>query len=146
MDYLQSCLNTSTNPESMEDETMDEVTGYSNTEKYENYLEIVKTLDFIENNGRITEDWMEENRWIIEKWRDWIQDYSEINPEVTSKYFRKACSETETLIQYLIKSIRTTKTFDVKSYTLLLKKMKFVCDTIFDDMEMENLMDGLSLK
>uniref|UniRef100_A0A6C0EQM6 Uncharacterized protein n=1 Tax=viral metagenome TaxID=1070528 RepID=A0A6C0EQM6_9ZZZZ len=125
---------------------MDDVTGYSETEKYENYMQIIKTLEFIEKNGRITEDWMEENKAIIEKWRDMINDYSRLNPEITSKYFRKDCNDTEVLIQYLIASIRSTKTFDIKVYVILLQKMKAMCDHAYDDMEMNELMNGLSLQ
>jgi len=146
MDHIQTCLTITNNYESMEDDTMDPVTGYSDTEKYKNYIEIIKTLEFIENNGRITEDWMEHNKWVIEKWRDMIEDYSRINPEIISKYFRKDCHETEVLIQYLIKSIRSTKTFDVKTYTILLRKMKSICDSFYDDIELDNLMNTLTLK
>ena len=146
MDHLQTCLTITNNYESMEDDTMDPITGYSDTEKYENYIEIIKTLSFIENNGRITEDWMEHNKWVIEKWRDMIEDYSRLNPEIISKYFRKDCNDTEVLIQYLIKSIRSTKTFDVKTYTILLRKMKSICDSFYDDIELDNLMNTLSLK
>jgi len=146
MDHIQTCLTITNNYESMEDDTMDPITGYSDTEKYENYIEIIKTLEFIENNGRITEDWMEHNKWVIEKWRDMIEDYSRLNPEIISKYFRKDCYETEVLIQYLIKSIRSTKTFDVKTYTILLRKMKSICDSFYDDIELDNLMNTLSLK
>jgi hypothetical protein len=130
----------------MDDDTIDPITGYSDEEKYYNYVEIVKTLEFIENNGRITEDWMEHNKWIIQKWRDMIDDYSRLNPEITSKYFRKDCTETEVLIQYLMSSIRSTKTFDIKVYVILLKKMKSMCDNVYDDQEMNNLMNTLSLK
>ena len=129
-----------------EDDTMDTYSGYSDNERYQNYMQIVNTLNFFENNGHITEDWMEENKWIIEKWRDWIDDYSQINSEVNEKAFRKACSEIETLISYLIKSIRATKTFDTKVYYILLQKMKYICDNLFTAAEMEELMNSMSLK
>ena len=129
-----------------DDDTMDTYSGYSDTEKYQNYMQIVNTLNFFENNGHITEDWMEENKWIIERWRDWIDDYSYINSDITDKAFRKACSEIETLMCYLIKSIRSTKTFDTKVYYILLQKMKYICDNTFTADEMENLMNSMTLK
>jgi hypothetical protein len=130
----------------LDDDTMDTYSGYSDNERYQNYMQIVDTLKFFENNGHITEDWMEEHKWTIEKWRDWIDDYSQINSEVTEKAFRKACSEIETIISYLIKSIRATKTFDTKVYYILLQKMKYICDNLFTAAEMEELMNGMSLK
>jgi hypothetical protein len=132
--------------QTMDDDSMDTYSGYSPNERYRNYMQIVNTLKFFENNGHITEDWMEEHRWIIELWRDWIDDYSTINPEFTDKGFRKACCEAETLISYLIRSIRTTKTFDTKVYYILVNKMKYICDTLFAEDEMEDLMGNMSLK
>jgi hypothetical protein len=132
--------------EDSEDETMDSYSGYSDTEKYQNYIQIVNTLKFFENNGHITEDWMEEHKWVIERWRDWINDYSEVNTDVTEKSFRKACSDIETLISYLIKSIRATKTFDTKVYYILLTKMKYICDNLFEAEELEMLMNNMGVK
>lgn len=142
MDNINSFTNTQ---QTMDDDTMDTYSGYSETEKYQNYMQIVNILKFFENNGHITEDWMEENKWIIERWRDWIDDYSVINAEVTDTTFRKACTETETLLSYLIKSIRTTKTFDTKVYRILATKIKYICDTLFTADEMEELMNKMAL-
>ena len=129
-----------------EDDSMDSYSGYSDTEKYQNYMKIVNTITFFENNGHITEDWMEEHKWWIEKWRDWIDDYSIVNQDITEKDFRKACSDTETLMTYLIRSIRATKTFDTKVYYILLNKMKYICDNLFSANELEYLMKSMSLK
>lgn len=143
---LNSFTNTQQIMDESYDDTMDTYSGYSDTEKYQNYMQIVNILKFFENNGHITEDWMEENKWIIEKWRDWINDYSEINAEVTEVSFRKACNEAETLISYLIKSIRTTKTFDTRVYHILVTKIKYICDTLFTEDEIEGLMNSMTLK
>jgi hypothetical protein len=89
---------------------------------------------------------MEENKWLIEKWRDWIEDYSQLHPEVNDKNFRKACSDAETVIQYLIQNIRTTKTFDTKVYFILVNKMKYICDSMFEEGELENLMSTMGLQ
>ena len=145
MDSIQSFTSTSQMQDS-EDDTMDSYSGYSDTEKYQNYMQIVNTLKFFENNGHITEDWMEEHKWVIERWRDWVNDYSEVNNEVTDRSFRKACCEIETLLSYLIKSIRTTKTFDTKVYCILLHKMKYICDNLFDADELEMLMNNMYVK
>lgn len=144
MENIQSFASTNQMDDS-QDETMDSYSGYSDTEKYQNYIEIINTIKFFENNGHITEDWMEHHRWVIERWRDWISDYSEINIDVTDKSFRKACCEIETLISYLIKSIRITKTFDSKVYYILLNKMKYICDSLFDGEELEMMMNKMNV-
>jgi len=141
MDKLQSF--TTTEMEDSEDESMDNYSGFSHSEKYQNYMQIVKTIQFFESNGHVTEDWMHEHKWVIEKWRDWIYDYSELNSEITEKEFRKVCNETETLITYLIHSIRTTKTFDTRVYHILLTKMKYICDNIFDADELAGMMSSM---
>lgn len=130
----------------LDDDTMDTYSGYSDSEKFQNYMQIVNTLKFFENNGRITEDWMEEHKCVIEKWRDWIDNYSEVNPDITEKEFRKACSEIEVVLSYLIKSIKSTKTFDTRVYNVLLHKMKYICDSLFTKDEIETLMNTMSLK
>ena len=142
MDKLQS-FTTADMDEDSEYESMDPYSGYSDTEKYEHYLQIFKTIHFFESNGHVTEDWMQHHMWVIEKWRDWIFDYSEVNPEITEKEFRKVCNETETLITYLIHSIRTTKTFDTRVYHILLTKMKYICDNIFDADELAGMMSSM---
>lgn len=128
----------------MEDDT-DPYSGFTSSEKYANYMQIINVINFFESKSRITEDWMEDNLNIIEKWRDWIGDYSSLHPEVTDKVFRKACVEAETLIQYLIHSIRTTKTFDPKVYMFLANKMKSICDSMFSDDELDALMSNMGL-
>ena len=144
MENIQSFASTNQMDDS-QDETMDSYSGYSDTEKYQNYIEIINTIKFFENNGHITEDWMEHHKWVIERWRDWISDYSEINTDVTDKSFRKACCEIETLISYLIKSIRITKTFDSKVYYILLNKMKYIWDSLFDGEELEMMMNKMNV-
>lgn len=124
----------------------DSYSGFTITEKYENYMQILYVINFFGSGGRVSEDWMQENMHLIEKWRDWIGDYSSLHPEVSDKVFRKACSDTETLIQYLVHSIRTTKTFDTKVYLVLANKLKYICDSMFEEGELETLMGNMGLQ
>jgi hypothetical protein len=129
-----------------DDSNMDSYSGFSDSEKLANYMELVNTVKFFESSGRITEDWMEKNKWLIEKWRDWIGDYSQLHLDITDKAFRKACNEVEMIMQYLVHSIRTTKTFDTKMYCILVNKLKYICDNMFEDGELENLMSKIGLQ
>lgn len=127
------------------DDEVDEISGLTDKQKYQNYLQVVRTLKFVETGSRITEDWMEENKWLILRWRDWIENFAILNLEVEDEEFRKKCRDTETIIQYLCHSIHTQQTFDPKTYLIFLRHLKYICDTLFTDDEMEHLMSMLSM-
>jgi hypothetical protein len=125
---------------------MDEdVTLLTENQKFKNYLEITESIGHIKNGSRITEDWMEQNKEIILKWRDWIENYALINPEVNDRDFRKKCSDIEVLLQHLCSTIKYTKTFEVKIYAVLLNYMKEICEYLFSDNELDELMGNMSM-
>jgi hypothetical protein len=125
---------------------MDEdVTLLTENQKFKNYLEITESIGHIKNGSRITEDWMEQNKEIILKWRDWIENYALINPEVNDRDFRKKCSDIEVLLQHLCSTIKYTKTFEVKIYAVLLNYMKDICEYLFSDNELDELMSNMSM-
>lgn len=128
-----------------DDDDIDSTVGFTDEQKYEHYLQVVRTLQFIENNNNITEDWMEDNKWQILRWRDWIENFAIINLEIEDADFRKKCRDAETIIQYLCHSIHTQQTFDPKTYLIFLRHLKYICDTIFTDDEMGQLMSMLSM-
>jgi len=128
-----------------DDDDIDSTMGLSEEQKYENYLQIIRNLQFIENDSRITEDWMEDNKWLILRYRDWIEDFTVVNSEIEDPEFRKKCRDTETILQYLCHSIHTQKTFDPKTYLILLRHLKYICESVFTDDEMEHLMSAMSL-
>jgi len=137
--------NSFTDTMEIEDETMDSHSEYSNDEKYKNYEHLVETIKFFQTEGRITEDWIENEKHVIERWRDWIYDFSELNLDVQDKTFRRACRDAESLISFLMNSIRTTKTFDPKVYYILLVTIKFICDDIFNTDSLDDMMRNIGI-
>ena len=134
--------------------TMDEEIDYvsdsgsetlSDSEKYKNYLEIANGIRYIENGGRITEDWMEESKLVIAKWRSWISDFSTVNPDREDKEFRDAATQCEVAMTYLCKEIAENSYVDVNMYANLLISMKKMCDCIFSDDELDDLMKMMSM-
>lgn len=117
----------------------------SDSEKYKNYLEIVEGIQYIENGGRITEDWMEESKTMIAKWRSWIPDFSTLNPEREDKGFRDAATETELAMAYLCKEIAENSYVDVNMYVVLLKGMKKMCDLTFEEDDLIELMKMMTM-
>jgi hypothetical protein len=123
----------------------DDVTALTDNQKHKNYLEITESIGHLKNGSRITEDWIEENKRMILKWRDWVENYAIVNPEVNDLEFRKKCSNIEVLLQHLCSTIKYTGTFDVKVYAILLDNMKGICEYLFTDQEIEDLMEHMSL-
>jgi len=117
----------------------------SDVERYKNYTDLVEAIAYIENNGRITEDWTVENKSLIKKWREWIPDFSEINEEREDAEFRKICSDTETIMRYLYGTITRSSFLDVKLYHMLLKHMKKILDMLADDDEMNDLLSMMKM-
>lgn len=118
---------------------------FSDEQKNENYQRIVDTINFIQSGGKITEDWMDEERHYIYMYRSWIPDYSMVNPERETAEFRKVCHETETLIQYLLNYLKNTGHVEVKVYLMLLQHMRKIIDSIREEDELDDLMNGLAM-
>jgi hypothetical protein len=95
-------------------------------QKTANWLQVYNAIKFLENDGRITEDWMEEQKYYILRWRDWIPDFSTLNQEVEDSTFRQRCVYAEGMMCQLIAMIRETKTFDPSVYLLLLKSIEYI--------------------
>ena len=124
---------------------VDPRSGLTDNEKFQNYAKLSRTIHYLESGNSITEDWMTEQKANILKYREWIPNFSYINIDIQLKDFRRTCKDTEYTIQYLCESIRRTKTFDPAIYVTLLRQMKLICDTIFSEAEMEEMMQMMSL-
>ncbi len=114
-------------------------------EKHKNFLKILETNQYLDGNGRVTEDWVEEHKKLILQYREWIPDYSRINEEIEGPAFRKICSQTETLLSQLYHSIVTTGTFNVRVYHIFIRHMKQILDEVFTDDQMAELLSMLNM-
>lgn len=123
----------------------DDVSGFTHEQKYENFLKIMTTVRYLDDGGRITEDWMEEHKKLILQYREWIPDYSVVNDEVQEVMFRTCCQETEILISHLVNSVRTTGTFPVKTYHIFMRRMKQILETVLAEDELSDLLSMLSV-
>ena len=114
-------------------------------EKHQNFLTILRTTQYLDDGGRITEDWMEDHKRLILQYREWINDYTDVNEEITEPSFRKCCRETETLLSHLCHSIWSQKTFDVKIYHIFMRHMKQIIETVNTDDEMADLLSMMKM-
>ena len=121
----------------------DEITD---AQRHQNYLELINAIKYMEDGGRVTEDWSDEGKKYVRKWREWIPDFSNINEEREDVTFRKVCNETETIMKYVHGTIVRSNYLDPKLYLLLLQHMRKMIDLITADDEMDDMMKMLSMK
>ena len=93
-------------------------------EKYSNYCRLVETLQFIEQGGRITEDWMEHHKGVIQQYHEAFSNgFRGLNLEIKSKEFRTLAEQADVIMNSLLTSIQYEKTFKVGHYHLLLQRL-----------------------
>lgn len=105
----------------------------------------MRTTQYLDHGGRITEDWMEDHKKLILKYRSWFTDYGNVNLDITEPGFRKCCAEVEELLSHLARSIWSEKTFDVNVYHNFVKHMYQIVETINTDDEMTMLLSMLEM-
>lgn len=124
----------------MEDEEED--TTYDN--KYENHFRLTQTVTFLTNGGRVTEDWKEEHRRHILKYREVFPNFAEVNEEVDDPDFRRTAQETEVLLANLVQSIRANRFIDrndLKFYLMLNQHMIKLCEYFFEPQDFDKMKE-----
>jgi hypothetical protein len=118
--------------------------AFTDTQRYTNYTQLVKTIEFLDKNGRITEDWVVEHTKRILQYREWLPNFGVINDDVDDPTFRYKCEETEEMMRFNCESIRLHRTFDLRVYYGMLTNMKYICDTVFSEDELIQCMELLT--
>jgi hypothetical protein len=118
---------------------------YSTEQKYDNYMRVLTTIKFLEENQRITEDWMESNKARIELYREWSIDYSDIHDEIDEKSFRSVASKTEYILQILCEQIRDTKTFDPRLFLQLNYGLKDMIESVLQNDELASVLSDMTI-
>ena len=121
------------------------MTSYSTEQKYDNYMRVLTTINFLEQNQRITEDWMESNKARIELYREWSIDYSSIHDEIDDKSFRSVASKTEYILQLLCEQIRDTKTFDPRLFLQLNYGLKVMIESVLQNNELVGVLAVMTI-
>lgn len=111
----------------------------------ENYLRIVHTVETLEVGIRITEDWMEEHKEHILKYRNVFPNFETVNPDIEDSEFREKAKQTETLLANLSHQIKTQGTFNVKLYLILNKHMKSMCEIIYGEDQLAEMVQQLCM-
>lgn len=123
--------------------------NYTDEEKIQHYRYLVATIQFLVNNERITEDWMEEHkRKIMGYRREWMDNLKYMNTEIDDTDFRQACEDAEPLLSKLVNSIIKQGTFDTRTYLVFCQKIKFMVDFVWEhypESSLDLLMDQLKI-
>lgn len=122
----------------------------TDTQRYSNYCNLVETIKFIEQGGRITEDWIEHHKGVLIQYRAaFPSSFLIMNSEIKDKEFRKIAQEADVLINSLMTSVYYEKTFKVGQYHMLLKRMfrmlEIVNENCDDGDELATFMQNMSL-
>ena len=118
--------------------------AYNETDKFKNYKIVVNSIKTIEDE-EITEDWVEFHKDRITLYREWVYDYSIINPEVHDVQFRKMATHVETLLTHLLRQVYQDHTFDPGVYLLLNQAMKFMIEYFMDRDELSDFMEKMTI-
>jgi hypothetical protein len=111
----------------------------------ENYCRLQRTVTFLTNDGRVTEEWMEEHRLHILKYRELFINFSEIHEEIIDDDFRKTARQAEVLLANLVQSIQANRFFNTRFYLMLNEHMLKLCQYIFTEDELGLCMSKLSI-
>lgn len=131
--------------QTLESVTMEDDEEDQYSDVYENYCRLQRTVTFLTNGGRVTEEWMEEHRLHILKYHEMFPNFSQTNQEIRDPDFRKTAQEAEVLLANLIQSIRVNRFFIVRFYLMLNQHMIKLCQHIFTEDELELCMSKLSI-
>ena len=120
------------------------------SQRENNYLELVAAIQYIERSGRLSEDWLEDSRMLIRKYRTWWGNMAFMNPEITDPDFRKMCGEAELLLAELMRGVHANDFINVKLFAIFLKKVKTIIDRVIPDEQkdltgLEDLMAKLGV-
>lgn len=122
---------------------------YTDEERSQHYCYLLETIEFLTNNGRITEDWMEEHKKTIMTYRrEYLDDLKYVNQEINDPEFRRACQEAEPLLSKLVNTIIKQGTFHVQTYLVFCQKIKFMVDFVneyYPEAELDVLISQMKI-
>ena len=120
-----------------------DIDGYTDAQKNENHNHVLTVIEHYYAGGRITEDWIEEQKEFIMTIRDFFGNMEKMNLECQDKRFRALAEECELLLNHLIEEISETMTFTVDIYYRLNLNIQTMIEIKCEDEELCDLMSEL---
>lgn len=125
--------------------TMEEEHNELYSSPYENYLRLLQTIETIESGARLTEDWYEEHREHIQKYREVFPNFHKINEDIHNTEFRTKAIEAEVLLSNLVNELQVRNIFTVRTYLILNKRLKDLCEFIWGEDELLDMLRRMGL-
>lgn len=123
----------------------------SDDQRFANYCRLIQTINYIEEENRITEDWMEKQKKFIDDIREgFSMGFQNVNDDIKDRQFRTTAQETEVILNSLLTSIQYDKTFKVSQYHSLLirilKLFKIANQHYAESDELADFMQKMTLR
>jgi len=110
-----------------------------------NYLRLLSVIQTIESGAKLTEDWYCEHIQHILKYRQEFPNFRKVNEYVDDHEFRKKADEAETILSNLVHEVTFKHLFTPKLYYLLNKRMKELCEIIWGEDELSDLLGKMGM-
>lgn len=105
----------------------------------------MNAIEYIRNQNRITEDWMEEHKKRILLYRDFFGDINLMNPDCKDRRFRMTAADTEMTLNHLVWEIQDTGYFTPDIYLKLNTNLKRMFEIVYEVDDLSDLFkNGLN--
>ena len=101
------------------------------SQKIENYCYVQHCIETIQSKS-ITQEWVDSQIQKINEYRQWFPNFSMIHNEVRDITFRQTATNTELILDHLIKN-----EFDIKLYLIFNQNILYLSE-YFEDTEEDN--------
>jgi len=110
-------------------------------EKDQNYQTLLQTEEYLRMGKRITEDWIETQKLIIQKYRDYFTDFSQVHEEYQDIDYRGLATLVEQQFSLIYSFVVKGWSLDITLYYEFIKNFIRLVNYTMDEIHME---DGLS--
>jgi len=118
---------------------------FNETQKYENYIMLMKSIEELKSGRKHTDDWEQLHFNFFSKFRAMYPDISRINPEVEDDDFRKTLHQCEQIARYLEMYWENNGTIEYRSYLNLLLRIKDIFFSVVDEDELAIIMSEVHM-
>lgn len=119
--------------------------GFTEEQKYENYLTLQRSIQNLRSGSPITDDWEQLHHDFFKTIRMFFVDFNYVVNPSDDEELRTKCSEAERLAEYTEKYIEQTGRMDYVVYKLFLERLLYIAEYSMEDDEISELMGKLGM-
>ena len=115
------------------------------SERDQNYQTLLDTEEYLRMEKRVTEDWVETQKSLIRKYRDYFSDFSQVHQEYQDTDYRALATLIEQQFSLIYSFVVKGWSLDITLYYEFTKNFIRLVNYTFSEIEMENeLSDSLT--